>query len=166
MNKTLRRLKSNKGFAFIAVYLVISVLLIFAAVFVNQSVSQNNTANIFKRQAAALNAADAGLDHAIVWLRAQGVPPTCATPPCTIATNPWGSTQNLDGSYSVVINDLGFVGGSATIRRYMITSTGTSGNMNRVLRNYVQVDNYARYIWYTDRETFNGTNVWFWSQDH
>jgi type II secretory pathway pseudopilin PulG len=160
MNKAPTRLKSNKGFAFVAVYLVISVLLIFAAVFVNQSVSQNNTANIFKRQVAALNAADAGLDHAIVWLRAQGAPPIGNF------TNPWGSTQNLNGSYNVVITDLGFVGGSATIRRYEVISAGTSGNMSRVLRNYVQVDNYARYIWYTDRETFNGTNVWFWSQDH
>ncbi len=160
MDKTLRGLRGNRGFAFVAVYLVISVLLIFAAVFVNQSVSQNNTANIFKRQAAALNAADAGLDHAIVWFRAQGAPPIGNF------TNPWGTTQNLNGSYNVVITDLGFVGGSATIRRYMVTSTGTSGNMQRVLRNYIQVDNYARYIWYTDRETFNGTNVWFWSQDH
>jgi len=160
MKNAWRWSKNNKGFAFIAVYLAISVLLIFAAVFINQSVSQNNTANIFKRQTAALNAADAGLDHAIVWLRTQGAPPSGNF------VNPWGSTQNLGGSYSVVINDLGFVGGSTTIRRYMITSTGTSGNMSRVLRNYVQVDNYARYIWYTDRETFNGTNVWFWSQDH
>jgi Tfp pilus assembly protein PilX len=154
------RIKSNKGFAFIAVYLTISVLLIFAAVFINQSVSQNNTANIFKRQAAALNAADAGLDHAIVWLRAQGAPPTGNY------INPWGSTQNLGGSYNVVITDLGFVGGSTAIRRYEVVSTGKSGNMERVLRSYIQVDNYARYIWYTDRETFNGTNVWFWNQDH
>jgi type II secretory pathway pseudopilin PulG len=154
-------LKRNKGFAFIAVYLAIAVLLIFATVFINQSVSQNNAANIFKRQTQALNAADAGLDHAIVWLRAQGAPPSGNY------TNPWGSTQSLGTSYyNVVITDLGFVGGSTTIRRYMIVSTGTAGNMNRVLRSYVQVDNYARYIWYTDRETFNGTNVWFWSQDH
>jgi len=37
--------------------------------------------------------------------------------------------------------------------------------MNRVLVNYLQVDNYARYLWFTDREVFNGSNVWFWSQD-
>jgi len=160
MNNMLIGLKSRRGFAFVAVYLSISVLLIFTAVFVNQSVSQNNAANIFRRQTQAFNAADAGLDHAIVWLRAQGAPPIGNR------TNPWGTTQNLGGSYNVVITDLGIVGGSSSIRRYMITSTGTSGNMSRVLRNYVQVDNYARYIWYTDRETFNGTNVWFWSQDH
>ncbi len=141
------------------VYFAISVLLIFSGVFVNQSMSQNNIANVYKRQTQALDAADAGLDHAIIWLRAQGAPPVGNY------TNPWGSTQNLSGSYSVVITDLGLVGGSSTIRRYAVVSTGTSGNMSRVLRNYVQVDNYARYIWYTDRETFNGTNIWFWSQD-
>ena len=163
MNNILKNLKSNRGFAFIAVYLVISVLLIFAIVFVNQSVSQNNIVNIFKRQTAALNAADAGLDRAMVWLRTQGIPP--APGQNQIVTTLAGNLQN-GTIYTVVITDLGFVGGSATIRRYMVTSTGTSGNMSRVLRNYVQVDNYARYIWYTDRETFNGTNVWFWSQDH
>ncbi|MCX5710943.1 MAG: DUF4900 domain-containing protein [Candidatus Omnitrophica bacterium] len=28
------------------------------------------------------------------------------------------------------------------------------------------MDNYARYLWFTDRETFSGTTVWFWTQDH
>jgi hypothetical protein len=32
--------------------------------------------------------------------------------------------------------------------------------------NYVQVDNFARYLWFTDREVYGGTNVWFWSEDH
>ena len=153
--------KNNKGIALIATYLVIAVLLIFSASFFSVAVNQNRISEIFERRIKAFNLAEAGLDHSIVWLRAQ------ATPPVGNSTNPWGGVQTLgSGTYSVVITDLGAVGGSANIRRYRVTSTGTYNNMSRVLVNYVQVDNFARYLWFTDREVFGGTNVWFWSEDH
>lgn len=70
-----------------------------------------------------------------------------------------------EGTYSVAIVDLGSPGGAPNIKRYRVASTGTVGTTTRVLTNYVQTDNYARYIWFTDRETYNGSNVWFWTQD-
>jgi len=161
MGRMFIKLRNNKGVALIVTFLVITVLVIYSVVLFSVSINQNITADIFRRRARAFNLAEAGLDHAVTWLRAQ------PSPPVGDRTNPWGGAQNLGGgSYSVIITDLGAIGGSENIRRYKVTSTGSFGNMSRVLTNYLQVDNYARYIWFTDSETFNGTTVWFWTQDY
>lgn len=165
MDNILQCLRNKNGFALIAVYLVVSVLIVFSAVFVNQSVSQNNIANVFKYQTQALNAADAGLDHSLMWLRDQAA---AGNLPIGDNTNPWngGAAQNLGGSsYSVVISRIS-IAGSPSIFRYSVTSTGSTANMNRVLRKYVQAINFANYIWYTNRETWGGTNVWFIRNDY
>lgn len=152
---------NNKGMALIVIYLVITVLLVFSSAFFSLAINQNRISDIFTRRIKAFNLAEAGLDNTVMWLRAQ------PTPPVGNRINPWGNVQNLGGgTYSVAITDLGAIGGTANIRRYRVTSTGTFGNMNRVLVNYVQVDNYARYLWFTDREVFGGSNVWFWTLDH
>ncbi len=151
---------NNKGVALIVTFFVMAAMLVFAGAFVTVSVNQNIAADRFKRETKAFNLAESGLDQAIVWLRAQ------SSPPVGNRTNPWGGVQTLgDGTYSVVITDLGLIGGSGNVRRYKVTSTGAIGNLNRILTNYVQVDNYARYLWFTDRESFDGTTVWFWTQD-
>jgi len=165
MHKKVNLLKNKKGFALIAVCLTISVLVTFAAVFVSQGISQNNTANVFKYQTQALNAADSGLDHAILWLRAQA---QAGNYPTGTTVNPWnsGAAQNLGGSsYSVTISQID-IPASPNIFRYSITSTGTVSNMSRVLRRYVQAINFANYIWYTNRETWGGNNVWFIRNDY
>jgi len=109
----------NKGTALIAVYLVITVLLIFSSAFFSFAVNQSKISDIYKRRIKAFNLAEAGLDHAVMWLRAQ------ATPPTGNRTNPWGNMQNIGGgTYSVVIIDLGATGGSGNIRRYRVRSTG------------------------------------------
>lgn len=154
------KLKNKKGAALIITFLVITALLIYSAIFVSVSIDQKITTDRFKKRAEAFNLAEAGLDNAITWLRAQG------SPPVGNQIDPWGGAQNIGGgNYSVAITDLGAIGGSPNIRRYKITSTGSCANVNRALTNYVQVDNFARYIWFTDSETFSGTNVWFWTQD-
>lgn len=161
MSYFLKKLNNRKGVALILTFMVTTVLFISCGVFVNMAVNQNLTADIFKRRTKAFYMAEAGLDHAIYWLRAQG------QPPIGDKTNPWGGVQEIkEGNYSVTITDLGIIGGTGTLRRYKVTSIGTFGNKSRVLTNYVQVDNYARYLWFTDREIYGGTNVWFWSQDH
>jgi hypothetical protein len=50
--------------------------------------------------------------------------------------------------------------------RYKVQSTGTEGAVSQTVTNYLRTDNYARYIWFTDGENYQGTNVWFWDQDH
>jgi hypothetical protein len=146
--------------ALVITFYVIAILIISSAAFVSVSISQNMTADIFKRRERAFNLAESGLSHAIFWFRSQ------ASPPVGDSTNPWGGVQNIgEGTYSVSITDLGLIGGSGTVRRYRVTSTGTYGNMNRVLSSYVQVDNYARYLWFTDRETYGSSTVWFFDAD-
>ncbi len=153
------KLRGKKGVALIIAFLVMTLLLIYCAAFVSISINQNINADIFKRRTRAFGLAEAGLDQALVWLRAR-------VPPTGNYTNPWGGIQSVGGgTYSVTITDLGPIGGSPVVRRYKTTSTGSFGNMNRVLTNYVQVDNYARYIWFTDSETFSGSTVWFWTAD-
>jgi hypothetical protein len=153
--------KNKKGSALILSLVVIVVLLIYAVAFISAGINQGLLIEISKIRTSAFNLAEAGLDHAIVWLRAQ------TSPPIGDSTNPWGSVQSLGGgTYSVAITDLGAIGASSNIRRYKVTSTGILNNVSSVLTNYVQVDNYARYLWFTDREVFDGSNVWFWTDDH
>jgi hypothetical protein len=162
MHSYFKKITNKKGVALIATYMVLTVLLGFSGLLFNISNWQNKTTNTFKRQAQVKDIAEAGLDKALNWLRAQAVPPGNST-------NPWGGVQNLGnpaiGSYSVTITDITPVGLPST-KRYRIAATGTVSGITRTLTNYVQTDNYARYIWFTNTESFGGTNVWFWDQDH
>jgi len=154
-------MKNNKGIALIATFFVICILLIFLGAFLSTDINQSITSDIFRRRTKAFYLAESGLDQAITWLRDQ------PSPPIGNYTDPWGGAQNLGGgSYTVTITDLGIIAGSGSIRRYQVTSAGSFGNLNRSVSSYIQVDNYSRYLWFTDREVFNGTTVWFWTQDH
>ena len=151
---------NEKGIAFLTALIVIIILLVFSGAFVGLAVYQNRATDIYMRRMRAFHIAEAGLDKTITWLRAQG------SPPVGNYTDPWGGVQNLGGgTYSVAITDLGVIGGGPS-RRYKVTSTGSYMNFNRILTNYVQVDNYARYLWFTDQETYGGTIVWFFTLDH
>ncbi|RJP29528.1 MAG: DUF4900 domain-containing protein [Candidatus Omnitrophota bacterium] len=154
------RLANKKGVALITTFFAITVLLIFCGLFVMVSISQNMASDRFRRRTRAFYLAESGLDRAIFWLRTQ------PSPPVGDKIDPWGGAQNLgEGSYTVSIFDLGMVGANSSIRRYRVRSSGSFGNITRTLTNYVQVDNYARYLWFTDREVYGGVNVWFWTQD-
>lgn len=163
MYNPFKKIKGNKGIALIATYMAISVLLAFSGFLFEISNWQNKTANNFKRQAQAISLAEAGLDRALVYLRIQGAPPVGSIP---------NINQSLGsptiGNYNVTITDLGAPSGAVSARRYRVTSIGTTalGGISQRLTNYLQTDNYARYIWFTDTENFGGTNVWFWNQDH
>ncbi len=154
---------SKKGAALIATYLAIAILLAFGSYVIEVSNSQNSAANAFKRQAQAVSIAEAGLDRALLWLRTQGTPPTGTIAPISQNIPPTGTAL---GSFTVTLTDLGSPGGSASIRRYRVSSVGTIGSTVQTVTNYLQTDNYARYIWFTDTESYQGTNVWFWDQDH
>ena len=154
------KFRNKNGYAFFIALVIITILAILSASFLSMAVNQNRTTDIYNRRMRAFYIAESGIDRTITWFRAQGSPPVGNN------TNPWGGAQNLGGgSYSVAITDLGVVGGGPS-RRYKVTSNGTYLNLNRVLTSYVQVDNYARYLWFTDHETYGGTSVWFFSLDH
>lgn len=153
---------NKKGVALITTYMVIAVLLAFGGFVVEVGNSQNNTANAFKRQAQAITLAEAGLDRGLVWLRNQSNPPTGTIASITQNLPPSGTPV---GSYTVAFTDLGIQPGSTSIRRYRVRSTGTTGTVTQTVTNYLQTDNYSRYIWFTGSESYGGTNVWFWDLD-
>ena len=113
MYNPFKKIANEKGIALIATYMAITILMAFAGFVVEVSNSQNKTTNTFKRQAQATGIAEAGLDRALNWIRAQQAPPGSST-------NPWGGAQNLGnpviGSYSVIITDLGSPGGSPSVK--------------------------------------------------
>ncbi len=156
------KIKSKKGIVLIVAYLVLVVMIIFTAAFLNRGIFQNRSVITFQKNIQAFNLAEAGLDQALVWLRAQPTPPTGVIPPITSNL----VVGNYTGTFSVTITNLGNPGGNPGVTRYSVASTGTVNNINRVLKNYIETDNYARYIWFTDGESYGGTPVWFWSQDY
>jgi hypothetical protein len=164
MNSPFKKIRNKKGAALIATYMVVAVLLAFGGYVVDVSNSHNSAANTFKKQAQAISIAEAGLDRALVWLRTQGTPPSGVIP---------GINQNLPaagtpiGRYTVNITKLNPpTGGDPSLIRYQVVSTGTIGSVSQTVTNFLQADNYARYIWFTDSESYQGTNVWFWDEDH
>lgn len=160
MKLTLLRRGNEKGIALAVSLVITSLLVVYGAAFLSTGVSQNLVAMSSAQRARSFSLAESGLARAVVWLRAQSAPPSGNY------TNPWGGVQTLGGgTYSVVINDLGLVGGTGNIRRYKVTSTGVYASSSRVLVKFFQVDNYARYLWFTNQELFDGTNVWFTSGD-
>ena len=156
----LAKFRKKNGYAFFIALFVITILAILSASFLSMAVNQNRTTDIYNRRMRAFYIAESGIDRTITWLRAQ------ASPPVGNNTDPWGGVQSLGGgSYSVAITDLGVVDGGPS-RRYKVITTGTYLNSKRILTSYVQVDNYARFLWFTDHETYGGTSVWFFSLDH
>ena len=141
--------------------MVLLVLSTLSATLSARSISQNMTATVFKKKLQAFGAAEAGLDRALQWLRAQ------PSSPIGNYTNPWGGPGDLTvARYTVTIFDQGVPGGMMGVRRYKVISTGSTGSMTETMTNYLQTDNYARYIWFTDQEEYQGTTVWFWTQDY
>lgn len=152
---------NRKGMALIIIFFAVTVLIIFSIAFVSVNISQKNTVEIFQRREQAFNLAEAGLDHALYWLKNTSFPPIDGEEDI----DPWGGVQNMGegSSYSVKIKDEpGIVGRN----RYKITSTGSFKNTNRILTNYVQTENFTDYIWFTNKETHGVNTVWFFSQDH
>ncbi|MCX5694566.1 MAG: DUF4900 domain-containing protein [Candidatus Omnitrophica bacterium] len=151
---------NEKGAALITVYMAVAVLLAFGGFVVDVSNTQNKAANTFKNQAQIINIADAGIDEALVWLRDYYV---------QYGTYPSGSISKIGpknfspGSYEVFFTDLGSSGKA----RYKVRcEVKIGGILQTVVTNYLQIDNFARYIWFTDGENYQGSNVWFWDQDH
>jgi len=164
----LNKLFCRKGIALMAAYLVIIVLTTFVLAFLSVAISQNSSANTLKKREQAFNLAEAGLDRAVNWMRVQVTQPIIGN-----NTNPWNSgnavTINLgggaSGTYSVTIVDNGQVGSNPNVHKYTITSIGTASSTAVTLINKVQNDDYARYVWFTNGETYNNNEVWFSNGD-
>jgi len=152
-------IRNEKGMVLIVSYLVIAVLLTFSLIFVSRSFNTSRVTQRYNDLTLAFNLAEAGLDRGLGWLRNQPVPPAGVAP-----INVFINVALGQGTYSVVITpDAG--NPASFIDKYTIASTATVRGTSRTLINDVQVDSFARYIYFSNVENFNSTNVWFWDLD-
>jgi len=89
MQRLTKKLKNKKGIVLVGLYMVLVVLSVFSAQFVSRGIYQNKSTILFKKDAQAFGLAEAGLDHAITWFRAQG------SPPSGDRSNPWGGSAKF-----------------------------------------------------------------------
>lgn len=152
-------MKNRKGFMLIVAYAVVSVLIVLASAYTARSIAEMRIAQRERDSAAAFYAAEAGVDYGLDWLRSQPAPPA-GTAPFNVA----GGPALNSGTYTVVIdpNDSNPI---SYLKRYQIITTGRSGDSTRVVNYEVQVDSFARHVWFTNSETFGGRNVWFITND-
>ncbi|MDD5270153.1 MAG: DUF4900 domain-containing protein [Candidatus Omnitrophica bacterium] len=152
-------MKNRKGFILIFAYAVVSVIVILVSVYVARSISEIRTAVRDKDSASALYAAEAGIDFAFDWLKSQSSPPAG-----TAAFSITGGTALATGTYTVVV-DPDDSNPTSFTKRYRIIATGICGDSSRRVILEVVQDTFARHIWFTDSETYNGATVWFITND-
>ncbi|MFA5164727.1 MAG: DUF4900 domain-containing protein [Candidatus Omnitrophota bacterium] len=152
-------MKNRKGFILIFAYAVVSVIVILVSVYVARSISEMRAAIRDKDSASALYAAEAGIDFAFDWLKSQLTPPT-GTSPFNIAGGPTLAT----GTYTVLIDpdDSNPISYS---KRYRIIAVGQCNDSRRRVILETMQDNFARHVWFTDSETYEGATVWFITND-
>lgn len=152
-------MKNRKGFILIFAYAVVSVIVILVSAYVARSINEMRTAARDRDSASALYAAEAGIDFAFDWLKSQSSPPAG-----TAAFNLTGGTALSTGTYTVII-DPDDSNPTSFTKRYKITATGLCNDSSRRVALEVMQDNFARHVWFTDSETYNGSNVWFITND-
>ena len=145
--------RDNKGFLLITAYLVIILLLISASAFLMRAITQNRLMQREINYKQAFYLAEAGLDRALEMIR----------------------TGQMEGSFeNVCWEDIGCCSCSWNetapgSNRYRIISTGTSGEISRTVQMEVIEDTYARYLYFTNSETFHWrwwrVPVWFITGD-
>lgn len=108
---------NKRGIALIISYIVIIIIITLSAAFVTRSISEGNIVRRHTESTQAFWLAEAGIASAL-----EGLPS-----PATVNGNM--TVDNKQGSYTAVINP---VGGFAS--RFEITSTGSIGNSQRMLR--------------------------------
>ncbi len=115
-----------------------------------------------KSSTVAFNLAESGLDQTLRWLKNQPSPP-----PYTVPFDPLGGTQTLGGgTYKVLVTpDAGNSG--ATLKKYLIKTTATSGQETEIVELVVRQTSFGKYAYFTDRETssVSGGRIWFFSGD-
>ena len=145
-------------------YSVVTVILILIAAFVSRSVAEMRTAQREKNSFAALYAAESGIDYGFTWLTLQPAPPAGTTPIVNPVITGVPKPALTTGAYSVTIIPNA---GNPTNwpKRYEIVSAGTSGDSTRTVYYEVKRDTFASNIWFTNTESYGGTDVWFVTVD-
>ena len=148
----------------IVAYSVVTVILILIAAYVARSVAEMRTAQREGNSSAALAAAESGIDYGFTWLKAQPSPPAGTTPIVNPTITGVPKPALTTGAYTVTIVPNA---GNPTNwpKKYEIVSVGTSGDSTRTVYYEVQRDTFAKNIWFTNTESYGGTDVWFVTND-
>jgi hypothetical protein len=161
MNRAYLRGAGQRGSTLIAVT-VLAIIMMLSALAVMRIGSQDSVLAVRdKRTSDAFYLAEAGLQHSIAWLKAQGAYPSFDTYPLGESPQQLGS-----GSYLVSIRP-DTIHSTATRPAYTITSTGYSGNRQRRLEVDVGPQSFADFLYFTnmEHEPSGGTACWFTSAD-
>jgi len=157
-------MRNKKGFVLIVAYSVVAVILILVAAYTARSVSEMRTAQREKNSMAALAAAESGIDYGFTWLKFQPSPPAGTAPIVNPVITGIPQPVLTTGTYTVTIVPNA---GNPTNwpKKYEIVSVGISGDSARTVYYEVQRDTFAKNIWFTNTESYGGTDVWFVTND-
>lgn len=143
----------NRGFALALVLFIIVILATVAYAALSVATLDQRTAQQDYRAARALYAARAGVAEAQArlafnynWTGGQG-------------------TQEQDDTFTVVAqphpDNL-----TSTNKRWRVTSTGSFSGASRVVVAFLQLESFAKYAYFTDREyTSSNSEIWFIGRD-
>jgi len=108
-------------------------------------------------QAEAFNIAESGADMGVLWIRSQPAPPAGVSP-----ISPFGDPVPIgNGTYSVTIypepdNPTSY------LKTYRIISVGRVGTVEKTIEVVVQQSTFARFAYFTDKETSSITGGAIW----
>ena len=161
MNRRHLRTSRERGSALIGVT-ILAVVMLLSALAVMEIGSQDAALAIRdKRVSDAFYLAEAGVEHSISWLKAQGAYPSFDTYPLGEAPQQLGA-----GSYLVSIRP-DSVHSTATRPAYTITSVGYAAGRERRLEVDVGPQSFADFLYFTnmEHEPSGGAACWFTSAD-
>lgn len=152
---------ASKGAALITSLICLMLIETLGAAILSLSMTGLNLAEHVRRTTVAFNLAESGGERAARWLKDQPSPPSG-----TSAVDPFSGVQTLGpGTYSVALqpdpNNTG-----AILKRYIITSTGTTMGRPQTVKLVLQEDSFGKYAYFTDKEVSSaGGTIWFISSD-
>ena len=157
-------MRNKKGFMLIVAYSVVTVILILIAAYVARSIAEMRIAQREGNSLAAYAAAESGVDYAFDWLKLQPAPPAGTTPIISPVIAGVPQPALTTGTYAITIVPNA---GNPTNwpKKYEIVSVGKSGDSTRTVCYEVQRDTFAKNIWFTNTESYGGTDVWFVTND-
>jgi uncharacterized protein DUF4900 len=151
----------RRGAAFLFSLFVLMVVSIIGMGLAASTAQSLYLARIQEHSSMAFNAAESGVEHALLWLRQQSIPP-----PGGASFNPFGGSVTLGlANYQVTIDpDDG--NAALDLKHYLIRSTGTALSRQETVEVHVQVNSFGRYAYFTDAETTpGGRRIWFKTGD-
>lgn len=151
--------RNEEGSALLIVMLLSLVMVMIATAFFSIAGSEAKLSQGQLDSQRAFWLAEAGIERALLWLSDQPTPPNHDT--LLFDRVPGPDTGNY--TVTVLVDSLAMW---AVEKGFMIESIGRSGNLDRRIRQRVNMISFAQYAYFTDRETTpSGGSIWYTSSD-